>query len=104
MPTLCNVLNLPTDTLEVATQQAKIKDYWNQDSEKGYRIWKTGNHVLINENIKLSGELERELSKRKIRCVETKDILRWGHQPKGAYTTKEAYKILCNDSAPQEPI
>eukprot|EP00253_Pinus_taeda_P008091 PITA_08091 len=104
MPILSNVLNLPPDIIGEETRQAKIRQYWTQESEQGFRIWKLGNHVLTNEDLQISMELERELSKRKIRYDESRDILRWGYQLKGTFTTSEAYKIICNDSVPQDPI
>lgn len=104
MPNICSTLNISTDKLEEGTQQAKIKDFWTQAQDKEYRTWKTGIQALTNEGNYLTMELEGELSKRKIRWNESKDILRWGYQPKGAYTTLEAHKIMCKDSDPQEPI
>ena len=48
--------------------------------------------------------MDRELRKRRIRYDESRDIVRWGYQPKGAFTTYEADKIICNSFAPQDPI
>lgn len=64
--------------------------------EHGYRKWKQSNQILNNTNIWESEELEEELKKRSIRHNEGNDILRWGYQPKGTYTTAEAYKLVCN--------
>ena len=100
MPTLSNVLNLPLNNMTEETQQVRTRQHCVQETEKGFKIWKPGNQILPNENRQASLALETELSKRKIRCDEREDVLRWGYQPKGAFTTSEAYKLICNDSAP----
>eukprot|EP00253_Pinus_taeda_P019008 PITA_19008 len=38
--------------------------------------------------------LDTELMKRKIQCLEEKDILRWGYKEKGTFSTKESYNII----------
>jgi len=45
-----------------------------------------------------------ELQKRCIRYSEGRDILRWGYKPKGSFSTSNAYKIICTDSSPPDPI
>lgn len=79
-------------------------NYWTQETKQSFRKWKQGNLVITNGNHQIVEELEKELRKRSIRYDESKDILRWGYQPKGAFTTSEAYKIICNTLAPQDPI
>eukprot|EP00253_Pinus_taeda_P006621 PITA_06621 len=54
--------------------------------------------------IPLIDDLERELHKRGIRHSEDRDILRWGYMPKVTFTTSEAYKIMCADLTPPDPI
>jgi hypothetical protein len=41
-----------------------------------------------------------EMSKRKIPKLEGEDILRWGHHPKGTYSTQEAYQIITQVDPP----
>lgn len=41
--------------------------------------------------------LDTELMKRKIQFYEEKDILRWGYEEKGTYSTREAYNILIKE-------
>jgi len=72
--------------------------------EHGFRRWRQGNQILSNPNPQETGELEKELRKRSIRHDEGNDILRWGYQPKGTYTTSESYKLVGNYTAPSDPI
>jgi hypothetical protein len=40
------------------------------------------------------------MSKRKILKLEGEDILRWGHRPKGTFSTQEAYQLLTQTNPP----
>ena len=40
-------------------------------------------------------EIEQELNLRKIKTSEQQDKVHWGHTPKGMFTAKEAYQLLC---------
>lgn len=55
-------------------------------------------------DILLTDELEKELCERRIRHSEDRDILRWGYMPKGTFTMSEAYKIMCGDLTPPDPL
>ena len=45
-----------------------------------------------------------ELKNHKIKHTTGTDILRWGHEPKGTFTTKESYHLLVhNGDNPQDP-
>jgi hypothetical protein len=46
---------------------------------------------------------QEEMSKRKILKLEGEDILRWGHRPKGTFSTQEAYQLL-TQSIPLLPM
>jgi hypothetical protein len=43
---------------------------------------------------------QKEMSKWKILKLEGKDILRWGHCPKGTFSTQEAYQLLTQITTP----
>lgn len=75
-----------------------------QETEHGFRKWKQGNQLIYNTNLRDAEQLEKELRKRSIRHDEGSDILRWGYQPKGAFTPSEAYKIVSNITTHSDPI
>eukprot|EP00253_Pinus_taeda_P033291 PITA_33291 len=84
--------------------QDEVWQNWTQDVEQGYRQWKNSHHIIEQADNQTKQLLEGELQNRPIRCSEDKDILYWGYTPRGSFTTKEAYKLLCLDSDPPNPI
>lgn len=42
--------------------------------------------------------------KRKILCSTDKEILRWGYEEKGSFTTKEAYNLIMKENMVKNPI
>eukprot|EP00253_Pinus_taeda_P015540 PITA_15540 len=75
----------------------KISQFWEPHNGKEFRKWKEASHILDhspeNSHLKLSSELQ----KRKILFSEERDILRWGYEEKGTFTSQEAYKILIRE-------
>jgi hypothetical protein len=72
-----------------------VADYW-QDISPGdkWRRWHLDKErINLNEHVDMAPWHE-EMSKQKIPKLEGEDILRWGHRPKGTYSTEEAYQIL----------
>jgi len=49
-------------------------------------------------------KLEIELTNRRIKYSEEKDILRWGYKPRGTFTTQEAYNLIINAPANKDPL
>jgi len=72
-----------------------VRDFW-EDNQAGneFRQWQKEDwwHNLGDEEDWVS--IIDLLRDRQIRIREGHDRLRWGHQPKGTYTIKEAYGIL----------
>jgi len=48
--------------------------------------------------------LGKELSNRNIRYLEKKDVLRWGYEARGMFTTHEAYNIIIKGYAFKDPL
>jgi ribonuclease HI len=88
----------PSATLAGLT---RVADYWQENSpEDKWRKWH-----LDKERINLDARVDvepwqEEMSKRKILKLEGEDILRWGHRPKGTFSTQEAYQLLTQINPP----
>jgi hypothetical protein len=73
----------------------RVADYWQAHSpEDKWQKWH-----LDKERLNLDARVDtepwqEEMSKRRILKLEGEDILRWGHRPKGTFSTQEAYSLL----------
>lgn len=53
--------------------------------------------ILLHGSEQTQLSLSSELQKRKILFSEGSDILRWGYEEKGTFTTREAYNIIIKE-------
>jgi len=71
-----------------------VKDYWKEGGEhEVWREWKGPEDWDNNIEEDLKTQLNKELDSRRIKSREGPDILKWGGNTKGTFTTKEAYTI-----------
>ena len=98
-----NSQNSPTYT-DCLQAQNGICSNWTDNTEQGYRQWKQAERIIGNNDEQTKGALNTKLKTRCIKTSNSRDILRWGYSPKGSYSTKEAYKILCRDPTPKDPL
>eukprot|EP00253_Pinus_taeda_P031999 PITA_31999 len=82
----------------------KINQYWKPTLTHGFRQWVNPDHIIRNGLEPNQQILGKELSNRKIRYSEKKDVLRWGYEAKGMFTTHEAYNIIIKESALKDPL
>eukprot|EP00253_Pinus_taeda_P009416 PITA_09416 len=100
LPKLNSILSSPSFQDWEEKQKESVEQQSTPEIEQGYRKWKQTDRLIRNADYQNKETLERELEKRRIRYSEGKDILRWGYTPRGSFTTKEAYKLKCQDSTP----
>eukprot|EP00253_Pinus_taeda_P030690 PITA_30690 len=65
--------------------------------------WKPVRQIAQHETKAHNTELHKELTSRRIKVHTGSNVLRWGYTPKGTYTTKEAYQIMCQTQEPIDP-
>eukprot|EP00253_Pinus_taeda_P007997 PITA_07997 len=72
--------------------------YWRPSNNQKFRKWKGIDQILSEEGYEGTKQiLSEELKKRQITIDEGPDILRWGYEEKGTFSTKEAYNIITKD-------
>ena len=81
-----------------------VQKQWTLSIEQGYREWKQAERLIRNADEQTMEAINSELQNRRIKLSDSRDILRWGYTPKGSFSTKEAYKIMCNDPIPLDPL
>jgi len=77
--------------------------FWTPSIIHGFRQWKPVRKITQKEMEAHNMELHKELTSRRIRVHTGSNFLRWGYTPKGTYTTKEAYQIMCQTQEPIDP-
>eukprot|EP00253_Pinus_taeda_P021887 PITA_21887 len=81
-----------------------VHRFWSPSNNQKCRQWKGTNQILGaegNEGIKQA--LATELQKRQIIMNEGPDLLRWGYEEKGTFSTREAYNIITAEDLPSTP-
>eukprot|EP00253_Pinus_taeda_P020401 PITA_20401 len=74
-----------------------VGNLWSITAQQDIRKWHKASQIIANGTEQEQQTLDTELEKRKIQCSEGKDILRWGYEERGTYSTKEAYNLLIKD-------
>lgn len=97
MPKIKDILQDLPDNARGIHHQAKVNHCWTPEVPQDYRKWKDIHLLLPNSSEQTYHLLETELQKRQIRVSDEQDILRWGHEEKGIFTTKEAYNIIIQE-------
>eukprot|EP00253_Pinus_taeda_P015324 PITA_15324 len=72
-----------------------VHSYWKPSANQKSRQWHQADQILgeaANEG--LIQALNTELQKRQINITDGPDLLRWGYEEKGTFSTREAYSIL----------
>lgn len=104
LPNLDSILNIQPSQDWEAQNKEVVNQHWTQEIHQGYRQWKPPDTRMRTTNHQTKESLERELLHRRIRHTEGNDLLRWGYNPRGTFTTQEAYKIQSHDNIPNDPI
>lgn len=73
--------------------QIHVHQFWQQQTPQDFQLWKSASTWQANWQGETYEEIDQELKLRKIEYSDQKDKLRWGHRPKGIFTTKEAYQL-----------
>jgi len=74
-----------------------VKNFWKYAPIQNTRQWLEAHQILRNGMEQDQKNLQAELMRRKIQCLEERDTLRWGYGEKGVFSTKEAYKIIIQE-------
>lgn len=97
LPKIRDILqNHPIDEQEI-NHSAKVNQFWNSATAQVHRQWKNPNQIIPNSSEQTQQLLNTELQKRQIIVSEAMEILRWGYEDKGIFTTKEAYNIIIQE-------
>lgn len=59
-------------------QNEHVSQHWTQNIHHGFRQWKPTEQIIHQEKEDYHKDLQKELTNRKIRCTNEKDVLRWG--------------------------
>lgn len=104
MPKLKNLFppNVPLE--QDLHPQYTVRNFWRNTSHQDYREWLKATQVIAQGTRQDWKTLDTELAKRKIQYSEEKDILRWGYEERGIYSTREAYNILVKDQIRLDPL
>lgn len=80
-----------------------VKDYWKEGGENEmWREWKGPEEWNNNIEEEPEEQINKELDSRRIKSRDNPNILRWGKNTKGTFTTKEVYNIK-SKSAQEDP-
>jgi len=71
---------------------------------QGYRQWISSDQIIRQGLESIQENLEVELSNRKICYFDKKDIIRWGYEARGTFTTHEAYNIIITNHTVKDPL
>eukprot|EP00253_Pinus_taeda_P024630 PITA_24630 len=82
----------------------KVKLFWNPSTTQGNRKWLSTDHILRHGTEQAQQILDTKLMKRKIQHLDERDILRWGYEEKGTFTTQEAYNIIIKEHIVKDPL
>eukprot|EP00253_Pinus_taeda_P001854 PITA_01854 len=81
-----------------------VKNFWNPSSSQGHRQWIKADQILRQGSLQLQLTRDSELMKRRIQLSNERDILRWGYEETGTFTTKEAYNIIIKEHMVKDPL
>lgn len=70
-----------------------VHQFWQQSSNHDFRIWKQASLWQMDWQGESHSDIDQELTYRRIQYSTQQDQLRWGHTPKGTFTTKEAHQL-----------
>jgi len=70
-----------------------VHQFWQQQTSDNFHCWKSASTWQANWQGESYTEIEQELNQRKIKQSDQHGKLRWGHTPKGMFTTKEAHHL-----------
>eukprot|EP00253_Pinus_taeda_P015050 PITA_15050 len=70
-----------------------VHQFWQQQTSDNFHCWKSASTWQANWQGESYTEIEQELNQRKIKQSDQQGKLRWGHTPKGMFTTKEAHHL-----------
>lgn len=82
----------------------KVNQHWRPTHTLGYRQWMNSDHIIRQGTQFIQDNLEIELSNRKICYSDKKDIIRWGYEARGTFTTKEAYNLIIRNQIVKDPL
>eukprot|EP00253_Pinus_taeda_P015835 PITA_15835 len=82
----------------------KVSQFWDSHNGQEHRKWKEVCHIISHSPEQSHFTLSSELQKRKILFSEGMDILRWGYEEKGIFTTQEAYKLIIKDRVVKDKL
>jgi len=75
-----------------------VNQFWSSATTHKYRKWKETTQIIREEGYEITQQsLSDELKKRQIPIAAGADILRWGYEDRGTFTTREAYKIITKE-------
>ena len=66
--------------------------------------WIKEDQILRHGIEQVQQTLDTELLKRQIQHSDERDILRWGYEEKGTFTTREAYNIIIKEHLVKGPL
>eukprot|EP00253_Pinus_taeda_P015289 PITA_15289 len=81
-----------------------VGNLWSITTQQDLRKWHKASQIIANGTAQEQQTLDTELEKRKIQCSEGKDVLRWGYEERGTYSTKEADNLLIKDHSRPDKI
>lgn len=70
-----------------------VHQFWQQQATQDFHLWKLAGTWQANWQGETFTEIDQKLNNRRIKCSDQQDKLRWGHTPRGMFTTKEAYQL-----------
>eukprot|EP00253_Pinus_taeda_P011019 PITA_11019 len=82
----------------------KVSQFWEPQNGQEHRKWKEVRHILSHSPEQSNLTLASKLQKWKILFSEDMDILRWGYEEKGTFTTQEAYKIIIKERVVKDKL
>eukprot|EP00253_Pinus_taeda_P026524 PITA_26524 len=82
-----------------------VHSYWNPSANQKSRQWQKADQILGEVATEdLIQALDTKLQKRQITINDGPDLLRWGYEEKGTFSTREAYNIIIQDKITKDKI
>jgi len=75
-----------------------VHQFWQQQTTQDFQLWKPASTWQDNWQGETYTEIDQELNYRRIKYSNQQDKLRWGHTPRGIFTTKEAHQLRYSNS------
>ena len=82
----------------------KVNQHWKPTLTQGYKQWTRLDHIIRQGIESIQENLEAELSNRKICYSDKKDIIIWGYEARGTFTTHEEYNIIIRNHTVKDPL